>query len=285
MEQKLKRTMLKIEEIEIEQKRKINLQNNRKYKKIVSSIKNIGLIEPLSIYQQKNRFILLDGYLRLLAAKEIDMYEVPCFIYKNRDSYTFNAMRNELSPLQESKMIKKAVSQGVDENDLAIVLNVSLKRIRQTQKLVDSLIPEAKELLDGNYIFRSTAEQLGRVNHKGQRRILKKMDEAQNYNTSYAKVLVMKTPKEMIRSGISIRNDNPDHSKKRLYTQIEKGNQEIEFYAQRYKENMKELMKHVVFFRTILEREATSEYLSLNYPQMVKDVKKILNRSEIEVLS
>jgi len=34
-----------------------------------------------------------------------------------------------------------------------------------------------------------------------------------------------------------------------------------------------------------LEREATSEYLSLNYPQMIKDVKKILNRSETEVLS
>ena len=285
MEQKLKRIMLKIEEIEVEQRRNINIQNNRKYKKIVSSIQNIGLIEPLSVYQQKDKYILLDGYLRLLAAKELEMDEVPCFIYQNRDSYTFNAMRNEISPLQESKMIKKAISQGVDENDLAIVLNVPLKRIRQTKKLADSLIPEARELLDGNHIFRSTAEQLSRVNQEGQHMILKKMDEAQNYNASYAKVLVMKTPKEMIRSGVAFRNNNPDHYEKRLYTQIKKGNQEIEFYAQRYKENMKELMKHVVFFRTILERETTSEYLSLNYPQIVKDVKKILNRSETEVLS
>ena len=36
---------------------------------------------------------------------------------------------------------------------------------------------------------------------------------------------------------------------------------------------------------TLLEREATSEYLSLNYAQMVKEVQKILTRSETEVLS
>ena len=76
-----------------------------------------------------------------------------------------------------------------------------------------------------------------------------------------------------------------DSSKKRLYTQIKKGDKEIEFYAQRYKDNMKKLMKQVVFFRTLLERDATSEYLSLNHPQMVKEVQKILTRSETEVLS
>ena len=51
------------------------------------------------------------------------------------------------------------------------------------------------------------------------------------------------------------------------------------------KQDMKELMKQVVFFRTLLEREAASEYLSQNYPQMVKEVQKILARSETEVLS
>ena len=71
----------------------------------------------------------------------------------------------------------------------------------------------------------------------------------------------------------------------RLYTEIKKGDEEIEFYSQRYKQDMKELMKQVVFFRTLLEREAAAEYLSQNYPQMVKEVQKILTRSETEVLS
>ena len=36
---------------------------------------------------------------------------------------------------------------------------------------------------------------------------------------------------------------------------------------------------------TLLEREATSEYLSQNYPEMVKEVQKIFTHSETEVLS
>ena len=76
-----------------------------------------------------------------------------------------------------------------------------------------------------------------------------------------------------------------ESTKRGFYTEIIKGDEEIEFYSQRYKQDMKELMKQVVFFRTLLEREAASEYLSQNYPQMVKDVQKILARSETEVLS
>ena len=182
-------------------------------------------------------------------------------------------------------MLKRAISQGVDEKDLAAVLNVRVDRIRQTKKLADNLVPRAKELLDSNRIHRNTAEQLKRVNEEGQVTILKKMEELGNYNASYARVLVMKTPEEMMRSPCPSRDNNSDSSKKRLYTQIKMGDKEIEFYAQRYKENMKELMKQVVFFRTLLEREDTSGYLNQNYPQMVQEVQKILTRSETEVLS
>jgi len=285
MEQQLKRIFLKREEITVEEKRDVDFERNRKYKKIVSSIINIGMIEPLSVYREGTNYILMDGYLRLKAAEELKIEELPCFIYQGRDSYTFNAMRNELSPLQESRMLKRAISQGVDEKDLAAVLNVRVDRIRQTRDLIKNLIPKAQELLESNVIFRSTAEQLKRVTEERQHEILEKMKELNNYNSSYAKVLVMKSPEDMRRNPGAGNPNKPESSKKRLYTEIKKGDEEIEFYSQRYKQDMKELMKQVVFFRTLLEREAAAEYLSQNYPQMVKEVQKILTRSETEVLS
>ncbi len=247
MERELTRIMLERDEIKVEHTRGIDFKQNRKYKKIVSSIRNIGLIEALSVYRGESSYILLDGYLRLKAAEELGIDQVPCFVYKSRDNYTFNAMRNELSPLQESKMLKKAISHGVDEKDLAAVLNVKVDRIRQTKKLVDSLIPKAKELLDKNRIFKSAAVQLSKVNEERQHAILRKMDAVGNYNASYAKVLVMKTPEKMRRYNRTLRrSSNPEPSQKSLFTQIKKGEEEIEFYAQRYKDNMKELMKQVV---------------------------------------
>ena len=50
--------------------------STRKYKQIVSSINEVGLIEPLSVIQpdpKKSEFLLLDGHLRVLALKELGM--------------------------------------------------------------------------------------------------------------------------------------------------------------------------------------------------------------------
>jgi AmiR/NasT family two-component response regulator len=60
-------------------------------------------------------------------------------------------------------MLKRAISQGVDEKDLASVLNIRVERIRQTRDLADNLVPKAQKLLENNIIFRSTAEQFKRV--------------------------------------------------------------------------------------------------------------------------
>jgi len=282
----LKRVMLKQDDIEIGHIRDIDFDKNRKYRKIVSSIRSLGMLEPLSVYMEADSYILLDGYLRWKAAEELGMDELPCFIYPDRDSYTFNAMRNELSPLQESKMIQRAVSQGVDEKDLAAVLNIQVDRIRKVRKLSENLVPKAKELLESKQIHSSTAEQLIRVDDESQHSILKKMDEIGNYNASYAKLLVMKTPKEKMRNRTVQKREGVDPAKKRsrLYTQIRKGDEEIEFYSKNYKDNMKEFMKQVVFFRAIFERESTSNYLSNRHPQIAERVHRILSRSETEIL-
>jgi ParB-like chromosome segregation protein Spo0J len=46
----------------------------RRYKAIAVSVKEVGLIEPLMVYPQKDapgKYLLLDGHLRLFALKEL----------------------------------------------------------------------------------------------------------------------------------------------------------------------------------------------------------------------
>jgi ParB-like chromosome segregation protein Spo0J len=52
------------------------VMSTRKYKQIVSSINEVGLIEPLSFIQpdrKKPEHLVLDGHLRVLALKELGM--------------------------------------------------------------------------------------------------------------------------------------------------------------------------------------------------------------------
>ncbi len=56
------------------------VMSTRKYKQIVSSINEVGLIEPLSVIQpdrKKPEYLVLDGHLRVLALKELGMSAGP----------------------------------------------------------------------------------------------------------------------------------------------------------------------------------------------------------------
>ncbi len=80
------------------------VMSTRKYKQIVSSINEVGLIEPLSVIQpdrKKPEYLVLDGHLRVLALKELGMSAGPCLLARDEEGYTYNHRINRLSTVQE----------------------------------------------------------------------------------------------------------------------------------------------------------------------------------------
>ena len=72
------------------------IMGTRKYKQLVSSINEIGLIEPLSVIQPdpaKPEFLLLDGHLRALALKNLGQDAAPCLLAKDDETYTYVAAK------------------------------------------------------------------------------------------------------------------------------------------------------------------------------------------------
>lgn len=62
------------------------VMSTRKYRQIVSSIREIGLIEPVSVLQpdpEKSEYILLDGHLSVLASRELGRDTVACLLAKD----------------------------------------------------------------------------------------------------------------------------------------------------------------------------------------------------------
>ena len=89
----------------------------RRYKAILVSLKEVGLIEPLMIYPQKDapgKYLLLDGHLRLFALKELGHTVADCIIANDDECFTYNARINRLPPIQCHKMIVKAIRNGVN---------------------------------------------------------------------------------------------------------------------------------------------------------------------------
>src|SRR4051794_3923808 len=75
-----------------------------RYKCILGSIKEVGLIEPLMVHPQKGctgKYLLVDGHLRLVALKELGETAADCIVAIDDESFTYNARVNRLSPIQE----------------------------------------------------------------------------------------------------------------------------------------------------------------------------------------
>ena len=80
------------------------VMSTRKYKQIVSSINEVGLIEPLSVIQPDRKqpeYLVLDGHLRVLALKELGMSVGPCLFAKDDETFSYNHHLNRLSTIAE----------------------------------------------------------------------------------------------------------------------------------------------------------------------------------------
>ena len=87
-----------------------------RYKTILVSLKEVGLVEPLVVHPQKDvpgKYLLLDGHLRFFALKELGETSADCIIANDDECFTYNARISRLPPVQEHKMIMKAIRNGV----------------------------------------------------------------------------------------------------------------------------------------------------------------------------
>ena len=80
------------------------ITRSRKYARIATSIKKIGVIEPLAVTKadSSSRHMLLDGHLRLHAIKEEGKATAPCIIADDDEAFTYNKRVNRLATVRRS---------------------------------------------------------------------------------------------------------------------------------------------------------------------------------------
>jgi RepB plasmid partitioning protein/ParB-like nuclease domain len=175
----------------------VGLASSRKFRQIRSSIKEIGLIEPLSVAAvdaATGQHLLLDGHVRLVALRDLGQDVAPCLVATDDEAYTYNNRLNRLSTIQEHYMIRRAVERGVAPERLAEALSVDVSQISKKLNLLEGICPEAIEIFKD----RQFSVELGRVIRKmkptRQVECAELMVSANNLTVSYAEALLVATP-------------------------------------------------------------------------------------------
>jgi hypothetical protein len=112
-----------------------------RFKAIIGSIPEVGLVEPLVVYPQKDspgKYMLKNGHLRYFALKDLGKTEADCLIATDDECYTYNARISRLPPIQEHKMIIKAVNNGVSPERLAAAPSIEIDARLATSQWVNT---------------------------------------------------------------------------------------------------------------------------------------------------
>ena len=183
--------------------RKIN-ENDKslpRYKSIVASIKEIGLLEPLVVYPQggtKEKYILLDGHVRVGILNDLGIKEAMCIVSTQDEAYSYNRHVNRLSPIQENGMILRAIKNGVQPERIAAALHVDIKKIKASMNLLNGIHPEVVDMLNVKQITPGALVLLKRVNPVRQLEMAELMLSTNTFTVNYVRALVTNTPNNQL---------------------------------------------------------------------------------------
>lgn len=247
------------------------------FKRLIASIRSVGLIEPICVYKEGDHYMILDGYLRYLACIELGIDVLPCLVYKTKESYSFNKMVNRLSPVQENRMIRKSL-EILDEKTISQALGLGSLTNRLKKTLLSKLAPEVAKEWDAGRINRSCAQSLAFVKPERQVVILTEMLKAGDFTPAFARAMVIQTPARL-RAKFPANNKNPwDHEdvKQELLKRLNEIEERYDFYSGLYRQYVADLLKLCVYIRKLVTNERVRALMESRHPEILMAFNTIL---------
>jgi len=245
-----------------------------RFSRILNSVREVGVIEPLMVYPQENdKYLLLDGHLRYYALKELNIAEVECLVSTEDESFTFNARVSRLAQIQEHSMIVKAVKNGVALERLAAALDIDPSEIRAKMNLLTGIHPEAVELVKDKQISEYAIRALKKVHPIRQIEMAELMVSANNFTKAYAEALVLGSRKEQML--------NPEKDKAssgmsaeeiaKLEREMESLERDFKAVEESYGENMLNLTVVRGYVKKLLDNAKIVRFLGTNYADVLTE--------------
>ena len=243
----------------------ISAKKCRKYAQVLSSIREVGLIEApvVAPLKKEKGYLLLDGHLRIMALKELGVEHVACLISTDDETYTYNKYINRLTAIQEHRMIVKAVQSGVSEEKHARVLNLDIGTIRNKRNLLEGICPEAVELLKDKVVPEPVFRVLRKMKAPRQINAAMLMNDQNKFNCNYAKALLDATPVNQLVNKGKPKKETPAILARQVRLEEESLalSREIGSLKEQYGTAMIDMTSMQAYLKSILGNEAVAKYL------------------------
>lgn len=258
-----------------------------KYKRIASSISEVGIVEPIVISRLEeigDTFMLLDGHVRFTIALDRGATTIRCLISNDDEGFTYNKRVNRLATVQEHYMLIKALNSGVPEEKLAKTFDLDISMIKRRRTLLDGICPEVIELLKDKSVNPVTFDVLRKMRPMRQIESAELMLTVHNWTSSYAKALLAATKQEDLAK--------PDRPKKiggltreqmaRMEREMASLHQDFKQIEESYGDDILHLVVASGYLNKLVGNSEIERYLAQRYPEFLDEFRAIIVASSLD---
>lgn len=261
------------------------LRASIKYKTIVASVNEVGIIEPLIVYPQNKKkgvYTLLDGHLRLDVLRQMKVSKVDCLIATDDETVTYNHQVNRLSTIQEHFMIMKALENGVAEDKIAKALNVDVTKIKQSRNLLHGICPEAVDFLKDKPIRSKALRLFKKVTPIRQIEMAELMVAADIYTFPYAAALYAATPPDQLLDKEKELKGVSAEDVARMEHEMDQLEKDYKLYEDSYGQNVLNLVLARGYLMKLLGNPKAVRFLTKNHPEFLSEFQSIAEATSLE---
>jgi hypothetical protein len=264
---------------------KTTIRATQKYQQVLASVREIGVVEPLIVFPQKDQsYLLLDGHIRLEVLKQLGRIDARCLVATDDETYTYNKRVNRMATIQEHAMILKATRNGVSEERIAQVLKVDVASIRQKRDLLNGICKEAAELLKNKHLSLGVFAVLRKMKAIRQIEVADLLIASGNFSVPYAKAMLVATQPEMLIDPAkhkAVRGLTPEQIAK-MEREMEVLQRDLKLVEESHGNEVLNLVLARGYVATLFGNMRVTRYLSQHHQDVLKGLQAMSEESSLD---
>src|SRR5690606_31516106 len=117
------------------------------------------------------------------------------------EAFTYNKRISRLSPVQEHKMIRRAIERGVPEEKIAKALDINPQSVRRKVRMLNGICDETVAILKDKPCPMAVFEILRKMKPLRQLEAAELLVNANNYSVAYVSAILAGTPQTQLAEG------------------------------------------------------------------------------------
>lgn len=257
-----------------------SIKSSRKYRQIIASIREVGLVEAPVICRNPDTsgsWLLLDGHIRIEVLKDLGIESVECLVSIDDEAFTYNKRISRLAPVQEHRMIRKAIERGVSEEKIALALDLKPRSVHRKARLLDGICKEAITILKDKPCTAAVFETLRKMKALRQIEVAELVVNANNFSMAYISALLIGTPEAQLVTNMKSKRKKgiTPEAMARMESELARLQEGITSIQDSYGKDHLQLAVIKAFLEKLLGNARIVRYLVLHRPEFLTEFQAI----------